>query len=61
MSVGYSLTLALAGGTAPLVSTWLIEVMGLRLAPALYVMVYGVVGLAIMWPMPETNNHPLDR
>ena len=32
MSVAYSVTLALAGGTAPLVSTWLIDTLGEPLA-----------------------------
>lgn len=61
MSVAYSLTLALAGGSAPLVSTWLIETLGHPLAPAYYIMLYGAVGLAIMWPMAETNTRRLDE
>ena len=61
MSFAYSITLALAGGTAPLVSTWLIETLGHPLAPAYYIMLYGAIGLALMWPMPETNTLPLDR
>ena len=32
------MTLALAGGTAPLVSTWLIETFGEPLAPAFYIL-----------------------
>jgi MHS family proline/betaine transporter-like MFS transporter len=60
MSFAYSITLALAGGTAPLVSSWLIETLGHPLAPAYYIMVYGAVGLAIMWPMSETNTRLLD-
>ena len=61
MSLAYSMTLALAGGTAPLVSTWLIETLGHPLAPAYYIMLYGAVGLAIMWPMAETNGRRLDE
>ncbi len=61
MSLAYSITLALAGGTAPLVSTWLIETIGQPLAPAYYIMVYGAIGLAIMWPMAETNTRRLDE
>lgn len=61
MSVAYSITLALAGGTAPLVSTWLIETLGHPLAPAYYIMLYGAAGLAIMWPMAETNARRLDE
>jgi len=61
MSVAYSLTLALAGGTAPLVATWLIDTMKQPLAPAYYVFLYGLLGLAIMWPMKETNTRRLDQ
>jgi MHS family proline/betaine transporter-like MFS transporter len=61
MSVAYSVTLALAGGTAPLVATWLIDTMKQPLAPAYYVFLYGLLGLAIMWPMKETNSRRLDQ
>jgi len=61
MSFAYSITLALAGGTAPLVSTWLIETLRMPLAPAFYIMLYGLVGLALMLPMQETNARRLDE
>ena len=61
MSFAYSITLALAGGTAPLVSAWLIEKLGHPLAPAYYIMLYGAIGLALMWPMSETNARALDQ
>jgi MHS family proline/betaine transporter-like MFS transporter len=61
MSLAYSVTLALAGGTAPLVAAWLIDTFGQPLAPAYYIMVYGAIGLAVMWPMHETNMRPLDQ
>jgi MHS family proline/betaine transporter-like MFS transporter len=60
MSVAYSLTLALAGGTAPLVSAWLIDTLGHPLAPAYYIILHGVIGIAVMWPMSETNTNALD-
>jgi MHS family proline/betaine transporter-like MFS transporter len=60
MSFAYSVTLALAGGTAPLVSTWLVEHLGQPLAPAYYIMLYGAIGLAVIWPMKETNTRTLD-
>ncbi len=60
MSLAYSVTLALAGGTAPLVATWLIERFSQPLAPAYYIMLYGAIGLALMWPMQETNARRLD-
>jgi MFS transporter, MHS family, proline/betaine transporter len=59
MSFAYSITLALAGGTAPLVSAWLIQRFGVPLAPAYYVMLHGAVGLALLWPMQETNTRSL--
>jgi MHS family proline/betaine transporter-like MFS transporter len=60
MSIAYSIALALSGGTAPLVATWLIDQTGNLLAPAWYAMVFGAIGLAIMWPMKETNGRALD-
>jgi MFS transporter, MHS family, proline/betaine transporter len=60
MSFAYSITLALAGGTAPLVSAWLIE-RGQPLALAYYIVLYGAIGLAVMWPMQETNTRSLDE
>jgi MFS transporter, MHS family, proline/betaine transporter len=61
MSFAYSITLALAGGSAPLVSTWLIETLHWPLAPAFYIMAYGLIGLALMLPMRETNSRVLDQ
>ena len=61
MSIAYSITLALAGGTAPLVSAWLIENLKQPLAPAYYVMLHAVVGLLLVWPMQETNTRLLDE
>ena len=60
MSIAYSATLALAGGLAPLVSTWLVERQGFTMGPAFYIMLYGVIGLAVLWPMKETNARALD-
>lgn len=59
MSFAYSVTLAAAGGTAPLVSTWLVQTTGQPLAPAWYILVYGVIALAVIWPMQETNARAL--
>jgi MHS family proline/betaine transporter-like MFS transporter len=61
MSFAYSITLALAGGTAPLVSAWLIERYSLPLAPAYYVILHGTVGLALLWTMSETNARSLSE
>lgn len=61
MSLAYSVTLALSGGTAPLVASWLIDSMNQPLAPAFYIILYGLLGLAIVWPMAETNTRRLDE
>ena len=61
MSFAYSVTLALAGGIAPIVATWMVDALGNPMAPAFYIMVYGVIGLLIMWPMRETNDRRLDQ
>jgi MFS transporter, MHS family, proline/betaine transporter len=61
MSVAYSTTLALAGGSAPLVSAWLISTFNEPLAPAYYILLHGLVGLALMLPMKETNTRSLDE
>jgi len=58
MSFAYSVTLALAGGTAPLVSAWLVANVH-PLAPAAYIMVYGVIGLMLLGAMKETNARSL--
>jgi hypothetical protein len=43
------------------VSAWLIDTLGDPLAPAYYILVHGAIGLALLWPMAETNERPLDR
>ena len=60
MSFAYSITLALAGGLAPIVATWLIDNLKEPTAPAFFVMMYGFIGLPIMFLMRETNNNSLD-
>jgi MHS family proline/betaine transporter-like MFS transporter len=61
MSFAYGTTLVAAGAMTPLVSTWLIDVLGRPAAPAYYIMAFGLIGLALMWPMKETNRQALDK
>jgi MFS transporter, MHS family, proline/betaine transporter len=61
MSFAYGITLALAGGLAPLVATALIDKTGSPMAPAFYAMIFGLIGLPIMWMMRETNQRSLDE
>lgn len=50
----YAVAIALFGGTAQLVVTWLIHVTGDALAPAWYLLVTGIIGLIAMALMEET-------
>jgi hypothetical protein len=44
-----------------MVSNWLIRTFQDPMIPAYYIMLYGIIGLAIMWPMAETNTRRLDE
>ncbi|HEX5064069.1 MAG TPA: MFS transporter [Kofleriaceae bacterium] len=60
MSFAYSVTLALAGGLMPIIATWLIDKAHSPMAPAFFVMAYGIIGVPIMLGMRETNQRSLD-
>jgi MHS family proline/betaine transporter-like MFS transporter len=60
MSFAYSITLALAGGLAPVIAKWLLT----RYEPTaltFYALMYGVIGLPILLTMRETNTRSLDE
>ncbi|MEM6848826.1 MAG: MFS transporter [Pseudomonadota bacterium] len=54
MSVGYNIPLALFGGTAPAVSTYLIQRTGDDFAPVYYLMALSTVSFIAMITLPET-------
>lgn len=58
-SIGYNVSVALFGGTAPYVATWLTDRTGNDVAPAYYVIVAAVVSLATVLTMRETAGRPL--
>ena len=58
-SIGYNVSVALFGGTAPYVATWLTDRTGDSVAPAYYVIVAAVVTLATVLTMRETAGRPL--
>lgn len=60
-SIGYNVSVAVFGGTAPYVATWLTDRTGNPVAPAYYVIVAAVVTLATVLTMRETANRPLAR
>lgn len=57
-AIGYNLTLAIFGGTAPLVATWLITRTGDLTAPAWYLTIVALVSLIVtltLQPHPESG------
>lgn len=58
-SIGYNVSVALFGGTAPYVATWLTDRTGNEIAPAYYVIVAALVSLATVLTMRETAGRPL--
>ncbi|MGK2882975.1 MAG: MFS transporter [Mycobacterium sp.] len=58
-SIGYNTSVALFGGTAPYVATWLVDRTGSNLAPALYIVAAAVITLATVLTMRETSGQPL--
>jgi MFS transporter, MHS family, citrate/tricarballylate:H+ symporter len=57
----YAVAIALFGGTAQLVVTWLLHVSGHPLAPSWYLLLAASVGLIAMSLMPETAPEKVDR
>lgn len=61
MSFSYSVTLALVGGTAPLLYSWLVTGHGIVWAPEIWMGALGVLCLAVLIPMKDTTDTALDR
>lgn len=60
-AIGYNGAYVLFGGTAPLLSTWLVTSTGSLLAPAVYMAVLAACVLGVTFIMPETFHNPLLR
>jgi MHS family proline/betaine transporter-like MFS transporter len=54
MSVGYSFAVAIFGGFAPYICTWLIDRTGSPLSPSLYVIACAIVSTIVIWRLDET-------
>jgi MHS family proline/betaine transporter-like MFS transporter len=59
MSTGYSLAVAIFGGFAPFLATWLITATGSPIAPTWYVIAAGVVSGALIMSLRETAHGKL--
>ena len=58
-SIGYNVSVAVFGGTAPYVATWLVDRSGNQIAPAFYVIAAAVISVATILTMRETARRPL--
>ena len=59
LSIGYNLAVAIFGGFAPFIATFLFRATGDTHAPAAYVIIAALVTLAILWRTRETAFAPL--
>jgi MFS transporter, MHS family, proline/betaine transporter len=59
MSTGYSIAVAVFGGFAPFVATWLIQRTGSPLAPSFYVIAAAGASLMVVLGLRETAKEPL--
>jgi len=58
-SLSYNLGVGIAGGTSPVVATWLIEETGLDVAPAVYLALWALVGAAAISIIKDRSREPL--
>lgn len=60
LSVSYNVSMALFGGTTPLVCTWLVHISGGNVwMPAYYLIATAVIAMAVLFTIPETFRKPL--
>jgi MHS family proline/betaine transporter-like MFS transporter len=60
LSIGYSLAVALFGGLAPYISTFLIRETGSQVSPAAYIVVGALISAATLIAIKDPTNAPLD-
>lgn len=59
MTPAYALAVAIFGGFAPFIATWLIDATGTPLSPAFYVIAAAAISFVVIWRMPETAHRPM--
>jgi len=59
MSAGYSVAVAVFGGFAPFIATWLIAHTGNPISPSFYVMAAAAVSMVVILRMEETAGKAL--
>jgi MHS family proline/betaine transporter-like MFS transporter len=60
VAFAFNLTIGVAGGTSPMVATWLVGRSGSDLSPAFYVMIAAAITLATALTLRESAFRPLD-
>jgi MHS family proline/betaine transporter-like MFS transporter len=59
MSTGYALAVAIFGGFAPFIATWLIEKTGSPISPVYYVIAAAIVSAIVIATLRETAHEEL--
>jgi MHS family proline/betaine transporter-like MFS transporter len=59
LSIGYNVAVAVFGGFAPFIATWLIGLTGNNLAPSYYLIAAAAVTLIVLLNVRETAFEPL--
>jgi MFS transporter, MHS family, proline/betaine transporter len=59
LSIGYNIAVAIFGGFAPFIATWLIKVTGSSLSPAYYLIAAAVITFLVILRIKETAFSPL--
>jgi MHS family proline/betaine transporter-like MFS transporter len=54
LSIGYNVAVAIFGGFAPFISTWLIQVTGSNLAPGYYLVAAALISFIVILRIRET-------
>jgi len=61
LSIGYNIAVAVFGGLAPFIATWLIGVTGSNLAPSYYLIAAATITFLVVLRIPETASRCVDR
>ena len=59
LSIGYNVAVAVFGGFAPFIATWLIGVTGSKLAPSYYLIAAAAITFLVVLRIRETAFEPL--
>ena len=59
MTIGYALAVAIFGGFAPYIATWLIRETGSPVAWVYYIMAAAVISGLVIYRLEETAHRPL--